>query len=83
MADQVKIPCSVVTRTPHALLIHTSERQVWVPLSQIDEEIQEPTGGMGLMHTTAIVVPTWVAKEKGLEAEKQDTSTLDLFGGAQ
>jgi hypothetical protein len=56
---------------------------VWVPLSQIDEEIQEPTGGMGLMHTTAIVVPTWVAKEKGLEAEKQDTSTLDLFGGAQ
>lgn len=37
---------------------------------------------MGLMTTTAIVVPDWVAQEKGLQQTHQDTDTLDLFGSA-
>ena len=50
--------------------------------SQIEEEITEPTGHFGLMTTTAIIVPDWVAREKGLQQVNQDEDTLDLFGGA-
>lgn len=72
--ETVKIPCTIEARTDQALLINNNERQVWVPLSQIDEEIEEPTGKMR-------IVATWVAKQEGLEAAAQDTNTMDLFGG--
>lgn len=81
--DHVEIPCSVEARTEQALLINHGARQVWVPLSQIVQQIEEPTGPMRTPATTAIVVPTWVAQEKGLEAAPRDTNTPDLFGSAE
>ena len=36
----------------------------------------------GQVTTVAIIVPDWVAKEKGLQQRNQDTDTQDMFGGA-
>ncbi len=74
------IPVQQVARTPLAILVSNGQREVWVPLSQIIEEITEPAGPMGLPTTTAIVVPDWVASEKGLQPASQDAHTPDLFG---
>ncbi len=74
------IPVQQVARTPLAILVSNGQREVWVPLSQIIEEITEPAGPMGLPTTTAIVVPDWVASEKGLQPAAQDAHTPDLFG---
>ena len=79
MLGAVKIACSVEARTEQALLIKHGERYMWIPLSQIEQEIQEPTGPMHIMATTFIIVPIWLAKEKGLKATQEDTKTLDLF----
>jgi len=77
----VKIPITLIARTDAALLVDDGQREVWVPLSQIEDEIEEPTGHLGLVTTTAIIVPEWVAREKGFQPSNQDTATLDLFGG--
>jgi hypothetical protein len=81
--DSVKINVTLLGRTDLAILVSDGQREAWVPLSQIEEEITEPTGHFGLMTTTAIIVPDWVAREKGLQQVNQDEDTLDLFGGAQ
>lgn len=78
----IKINVTLHARTDHAILVSDGQRQAWGPLSQIEEEVTEPTGPMGLMTTTAIVVPDWVAQEKGLQQTHQDTDTLYLFGSA-
>jgi hypothetical protein len=82
MNNSVKIKVTLISRTDLAILVSDGRRDVWVPLSQIEEEIEEPTGNFGLVTTTAIVVPDWVAQEKGLQVINQDEDTLDLFGGA-
>lgn len=82
MNNSVKIKVTLISRTDLAILVSDGRRDVWVPLSQIEEEIEEPTGNFGLVTTTAIVVPDWVAQEKGLQVLNQDEDTLDLFGGA-
>jgi len=79
--SSVKIHVTLVSRTDLAILVNDGQREAWVPLSQIEEEIEEPTGHFGLVTTTAIVVPDWVAREKGLQQINQDEDTLDLFGG--
>ena len=78
----IKINVKVVERTDLALLVSDGRKEAWVPLSQIEEEIKEPTGSFGLVTTTSIVIPDWVAREKGLQQLNQDEDTLDLFGGA-
>lgn len=83
MTTTVKINVELISRTDLAILVSDGQRQAWVPLSQIEETIEEPTGPMGTITTTAIVVPDWVAREKGLQQRGQDVDTLDLFGGAQ
>lgn len=80
--SSIKINVTLISRTDLAILVSDGQRQAWVPLTQIEEEIQEPTGHMNLVTTTAIVVPDWVAREKGLQQVNQDVDTLDLFGGA-
>ena len=74
-----KIHVKVVERTSLALLVSDGHKEAWVPLSQIEEVIEEP-GIFGPV-VTAIVVPTWLAADKGLQPQ-QDEDTLDLFGGA-
>ena len=78
----VKINVTLVSRTDLAILVNDGRREAWVPLSQVEEEIKEPSGPLGIISTTAIVVQDWVATEKGLQASQQDDATLDLFGGA-
>jgi hypothetical protein len=45
-----------------ALLCRVAGREVWIPLSQIDDdsEVWEPE------QTGTLVIPEWLAKEKGL-----------------
>ncbi len=82
MSNTVKIKVTVVSRTDLALLVNDGRREAWVPLSQVEEEIEEPTGPMNIMGTVAIVVHDWVAKEKGLEPTIEYDQTMDLFGEA-
>lgn len=77
----VKINVTVASRTPLAILVNDGKRETWVPLSQVDEEIQEPGGMLGEFTTVAIVVQDWVAHEKGLTAAGGDELTVDMFGG--
>lgn len=79
--SSVKIAVTLLGRTDLAILVSDGQREAWVPLSQIEEEIEEPSGNFGLVTTTAIVVPDWVAREKGLQQLNQDEDTMDLFGG--
>ncbi len=74
-----KINVTLMGRTDLAILVSDGKRQAWVPLSQVDEEIEEPAGPMGIITTTAIVVQDWVATEKGLQPSQQDDYTLNLF----
>ncbi len=78
----VRVNVSELGRTDLALLVTDGERDAWVPFSQLEEIVEERTGHMGLIAVTAIVVPDWVASEKGLQALNQDEDTLDLFGEA-
>lgn len=78
----VRIKVTELGRTDLALLVTDGTRDAWVPFSQIEEIVEERTGHMGLMAVTAIIVPDWVAAEKGLQPLNQDEDTLDLFGGA-
>jgi hypothetical protein len=82
MTTTVKIKVTVVHRTPLSILVNDGRREAWVPLSQVVEEIEEPTGPMNIMGTVAIVVQDWVAEEKGLQPSVEDDATMDLFGSA-
>jgi hypothetical protein len=82
MTTTVKIKVTVVHRTPLSILVNDGRREAWVPLSQVVEEIEEPTGSMNIMGTVAIVVQDWVAEEKGLQPSVEDDATMDLFGSA-
>lgn len=75
----IKINVKVVELTDLALLVSDGRKEAWVPLSQIEEVIEEP--GLFGPEVTAIVVPTWLATDKGLQ-QLQDDDTLDMFGGA-
>lgn len=79
--DTVKIKVTLLGRTPLAIYINDGRRDVWLPLSQVEEEIKEP-GAMGIPTTTTIVVKDWVAKEKGLLQLQEDDCTMDMFGGS-
>ena len=72
-----KINVKVVERTDLALLVSDGRKEAWVPLSQIEEVIEEP--GLFGPVITAIVVPEWLAADKGLQ-QLHDDDTLDLFG---
>ena len=76
--NTVKIKVELISRTDLAILVSDGKRQAWVPLSQVIEEIQENTGHMAIIATTAIVVQDWVAKERGLTPSNDDR-TMDLF----
>lgn len=78
--NTVKINVKVVERTDLALLVSDGRKEAWLPLSQIGEVIEEP--GLFGIEVAAIVVPTWLATDKGLQVVNQDDNTLDLFGGA-
>jgi len=81
MSNTVKIKVTVVNRTDLAILVNDGRREAWVPLSQVVEEIDEPTGPMNIVGTVAIVVQDWVAEEKGLQPSVEDDQTMDLFEG--
>lgn len=80
MSTTVKINVILMGRTDLAILVNDGRREAWVPLSQVIEEIEEPTPPLGIVATTAIVVQDWVAQEKGLQASIEDDQTMDMFG---
>lgn len=55
--------CVAVHETDHALLVRTIEGdEVWIPLSQIDDDSEvfaEGTEG-------TLVIPAWLAEDRGL-----------------
>lgn len=75
----VKLHIKVVERTDLAWLVSDGRKEAWVPISCIDEVIEE--SGLFGPEVTAIVVPDWLATDKGLQPSNQDEDTLDLFGG--
>jgi hypothetical protein len=77
----IKINIKVVERTALALLVSDGHKDAWVPLSQIEEVFEEDDGMLGT-NITAIVIPKWLAEDKGLKHHQLDVDTLDLFGGA-
>ena len=77
----IRINVTVVERTDLAMLVTDGHKEAWLPLSQIEEVIEEP-GSFGLMQVTAIVVPEWLAADKGLRQHQVDDDTLSLFGSA-
>lgn len=76
----VKINVKVRNRTDLALLVFDGQREAWVPHSQIQEVIEEQ--GLFGPEVTAIVIPDWIATDKGLANNDQDDATLNLFGEA-
>ncbi len=78
--NTIKINVKVVERTGLAMLVTDGHKEAWVPLSQIEEVIEEP--GLFGTEVTAIVVPEWLAADKGLRQHQADDDTLSLFGGA-
>lgn len=79
--NTVTINVKVVERTDLALLVSDGRKEAWVPLSQIEDTVEEDDGMLGV-NITAITIPTWLAADKGLQQGDQDEDTLDLFGGA-
>ncbi len=77
----IKINVKERGRTDLALLVFDGQREAWIPHSQIQEVIVEH--GLFGPEITAIVIPTWIATDKGLVNNDQDNNTLDLFGCAQ
>ena len=78
----ITIHVKVVERTDLALLVCDGRKEAWVPLSQIEDTLEEEDGMFGV-NITAIVIPEWLATDKGLVPVHQDVDTLDLFGGAE
>lgn len=76
----VTINVKVVERTDLALLVSDGRKEAWVPLSQIEDTIEEEDGMFGV-NITAIIIPEWLATDKGLQQGNQDENTLDMFGG--
>lgn len=74
----IKINVTVVERTSLAFLVSDGRVEAWVPLSQIEQVIEEH-GVFGL-DVTGIVIPDWLAADKGLQRQHDD-NTPDLFGG--
>ncbi len=78
--NNLKIKVTSTSKTDLALLVNDGKKEVWVPRSQIVEIIEEPIGPMNMMGVVAIVVPDWVATEKGLQEAGKDEHTMDMFG---
>ncbi|MBP8183088.1 MAG: hypothetical protein KAX88_03200 [Rhodoferax sp.] len=77
----IKINVKVLERTHLALLVTDGHKDAWVPLSQIEDVFEVDDGMLGIS-ITAIVIPKWLAADKGLAQRQQDEDTFDMFGGA-
>ncbi len=60
LRDTVEIPCRVIGETYLAIRIETDETTAWIPRSQIKDR-KGPKNAL-----TAIFIPEWLAKERGL-----------------
>ncbi len=76
----IEINIKVVERTSLAWLVSDGQKDAWIPISCIEDYAEEDDGMLGT-NTPAIVIPTWLADDKGLTRHVKDVNTLDLFGG--
>lgn len=58
----VEVTGTVKYQTDHAILLDDGDREVWLPKSQIEDPEEFENGE----HYDAILVPQWLAKDKGL-----------------
>ena len=56
----VEITVDIIKRTPMAVLVDDGDVQEWIPLSLIDEEIDEDDN-----IAVEISIPEWLAIDKG------------------
>lgn len=67
MPEEVKVKDLIKLReTDLAILFTASEREIWLPRSQISHMI---TYGTKPDNTTTITIPEWLAKDKKLDYE--------------
>ncbi|MHB8727606.1 MAG: hypothetical protein ACYC9K_01055 [Sulfuricaulis sp.] len=57
----VEITGEIRARTEKALLFWDGDQSVWLPLSQIEDETMLEDG-----KTVELLIPEWLAKDKGL-----------------
>lgn len=60
--DRVHVTCAVRQETERAVLVHDGTREIWIPKSQITEPKEIPPIG----DTMEMLIPEWLAEEKGL-----------------
>ena len=48
--------------TDRAVLVNDGDKDIWLPLSQVDYHFCDPEPG----DTLELLVPEWLAKEKGM-----------------
>lgn len=56
----------VIESTPKALLVEYEGEEIWVPKSQIQDD-SEIYSAKQIGETGELVIPYWLAEEKGLE----------------
>jgi hypothetical protein len=78
--SSVTLNVQVREHTALALLVSNGLTEAWVPISQIEGGVDMPT--VFGTEPIAIVIPTWLATDKGLLPRNQDTDTVDMFRGA-
>jgi hypothetical protein len=61
--EYTEIACEVRHKTGRAILIHDGVREAWIPYSQIEDPDPEE---MEIGSHITLLIPTWLAKDKGL-----------------
>jgi hypothetical protein len=58
----VDIAAIVIERRPTSIWINAGDTKAWLPLSQVEVDPEDASAG----HAVQVVLPEWLAKEKGL-----------------
>lgn len=62
--DMVEVEARVIAKTDMALLVEVDGEEVWIPLSQIDEDASDLGEGSKRGDRGLLVIPEWLAEEK-------------------
>ena len=63
MSEKFEVEVEVIRETDKALLVSVEGEEIWIPISQIDDdsEVYNMETGPG-----TLIIPMWLALEKGL-----------------
>ena len=60
--EKIEVAVTFKHITNHAVLVNDGDKDVWLPLSQVEYDFRDTEPGEAI----EIVVPEWIAKNKGL-----------------